>query len=981
MVNLKQIKFLDKIFVRRPYFRAAAYGVDKLREVLTLNVFRNAVWLASPGFYQEIEKKGFDFDLLNKKERLTALKFYNRMSFRATPFGAFSAFGLADWNAGESRQKGVIEDPVLHLLPSVQCELEELEGKPLGGDVLVAVNPTLYQLQSGWRYSRYETDEKGKLLFFVYLLAYDQVDELLLGRLDKKPLSFAELIRYLVELTDCTDEEAFAHIARLVDEQVLITERALSLLRDGAFEGQVSVSYNAGLCLPEFISGNRRSSEKDGKSLYAGLELQGATYLPVSWQQETIEALTVLDLLAPVPQKNNLDKFIEAFEQKFGERRVPLLEALDPDLGVAFDEVQQPGEHELLKGLEFGQVQKKNDQLTWSPVHGLLMKVWLQNSKRGEWQPVVFTVDDFAGLPGNSLPFPPSMSVFCSVAENKLIFHNTGGATANALTGRFSAFSGDFEKFCRSVSALEAEANPGVIFAEVLQVSHRRVDNINRRRRVYEQVIPLNSFPVPGAILPKDIDVLVKGGEVMLVHRFSGKRIIPRLPTAFNYHHNEMGLFRFLCALQFKSIRANFDFDPEKYFPGLNFYPRMEYGKAVLSLARWYLNTEEIALLTRSPLSISRLHLFCRERGIPAGISAGRGDQQLVFDLSNDEEAIFFLESLKDQESPIITEFIGNGAVPETGRGHYSEQFVLSLVNTQSVYAPAPAMVEEVSIVRDFEPGSEWVYLKVYATYQSLEHILLDTLLPWISNNRRRIKQWFYVRYFDTGSHLRIRLKADLSEVKDIQFELQSLIGEMKISGLVQTAYFDTYQREIERYSARLIAGVEEVFYLGSEFVAGCLINKQGSGDEADRVWPIVHCYRMITIFFEGDWNRIISLCQWSAEAFFEEHSGDKNLKRSMDDRYRALRSALSSESIIGGGEVDPSPALDSALRELSRAASKNGLERMKLIADIVHMQINRVFISEQRRHEAFIWHCLLKMAVSYSKRQVQAEVAVTDDR
>ncbi|QEM09141.1 lantibiotic dehydratase [Mucilaginibacter rubeus] len=971
-MKFEQIGFLDKVFVRRPYFEASAYRVDRLGEVLKLQAFRNAVWLASPEFYRELEKKGFEFDLLNSRERLTALKFYNRMSFRATPFGAFSAFGLGGWALEGEGGKVEGIDPVLHLLPSVQYELDGLEARPLTGDVLLALNPTLYRFAAGWRYSRYETDAKGKLSFFVYLLAYDEVDELLLGRLADKPSPLARLVDYLRELTDCTDEEAGAHIVRLVDEQVLITEQALSLLRDGVFEGQVSVNYNEGLSLPDLVAGGVR----DGKSFYAGLELQASVDLPLHWQQEVLEALQVLDVLAPVPPENNLDRFREAFEQKFGERRVPLLEALDPDLGVPFDEGELSDEHELLKGLEFGQVQQKNDQLTWTPVHRLLVKAWLQNGRRDQYEPVVLTAGDVSGLPGNELPFPPSTSVFCSIAGDKLIFQNIGGATANALTGRFSAFSGDFEGFCRSVAALEEGANPEVLFAEVLQVSHRKVDNINRRRRVYGRVIPLNSFPPEGSILPKDVDVLVRGGEVLLVQRLSGKRVIPRLPTAFNYHHNEMVLFRFLCALQYKSVRANFDFDPEKYFPGLNFYPRMAYGRTVLSLAKWYLDKAETAALTRRPLSISRLHLFCRERGIPARVSMGRGDQQLVFDLSDDEEALFFLESLKEQVEPVIREYIGKAE----GR-RFNDQYVLSLMNPAAVYAPVQPGAEAVPVVRDFAPGSEWVYLKVYATYQSLEQILLGTLLPWISSNRQRIRQWFFVRYYDTGPHLRVRFRLDAGIVKDFQYGLQSLLAGGEVSAVVQQAYFDTYQREIERYSAGLIEAVEEVFCRGSEFVAERLALMATREEARDSLWPLVHCYRIITVFFDGDWEQVIPLCRWCADAFFREHGGGKKLKRAMDDRFRELRAGLA-EAVSGDGIAGMvSPALELALRRLSEAAMESGFNRQQLMADIVHMQVNRFFTSEQRRHEALIWHCLLKMAVTGSKRQAQSEAAVMDGR
>ncbi|MET3606924.1 thiopeptide-type bacteriocin biosynthesis protein [Mucilaginibacter rubeus] len=977
-MSFEQVGFLDKVFVREPYLAASVYGVHKLREVLPNNAFRNAVWLASPVFYNELDKKGFDFDRLSARERLTALKFYNRMSFRATPFGAFAAFGLANWDEGTKRNSVNDIKPVLHLMPSLAVELGVLEAKPLTDNVLVAVNPTLYKQGAGWRYSRYETDDKGKLSFFVYLLAYDRVDELLLAYLNKGPLPLADLLNYLTDLTDCTADEAQEHIENLIGEQVFATAHALSLLSEGAFAGQLSTNYDEDLRLPGWAFQNL--SANDGKSVYAGLELRDCKGLQQHWQQEIMDALIALDRLASVPVKNNMDRFREGFEQKFGERSVPMLEALDPDLGVAFDEEPNAIEHELLKGLEFEQVQKKNNQLTWSAVHGLLMKAWLQNAKRDRWEPVILTPNDLSGLPGSDLPFPPSASVLCSVAGDKLVFQNIGGATANALLGRFSAFSTDFEDFCRSVAAAEQAANPEIMFAEILQVSHLKIDNINRRRRVYKYMIPLNCYPPKDAILPADLDVLVRGKELILVHRSTGKRVVPRLPTAFNYHHNDMALFRFLCALQFKSIRANFDFDPEKYFPGLNFYPRFEFRRTILSLARWYLKKEEIASLTRIPLSIGRLHLFCRDRGIPAKITAGKGDQQLTFDLSDDVEAIFFLESLKDQEEPVITEWIADATSGQAGIDG-KHQFVVSLFNRGQVYTPAPVIREETSIIRDFVPGSEWVYLKVYGTPQSLQTLLTKTLFPWIDDNRQRIEQWFFIRYTDTGTHLRLRFRVDSALVKDLQYDLQALVNPLRITGLVQQAYFDTYQREIERYSSQLMGEVEEVFFRGSEYVAARFTGGIGEGDEAELLWPIVHCYQMIKVFLDNDQDAMIQLSEWAAQAFFREHGGDKKLKRSMDDRFRSLRPGLYATTAAGGGGEQRMLALNKSLRRLSRSAADSGFDRQKLLADIVHMHVNRIFTSGPRRHEAFIWHCILKMAISDTKRYAHVELSAMHGR
>lgn len=982
MIDHKRLVFLDRVFVRRPFFSSSVYRVENLAGVLNLNVFKNALWLASPEFYRALEKKGFAFELLDKKERLTALKFYNRMSFRATPFGAFAGFALAPWHTGERKKWPVNQDALLHLLSSVRAESELLENTPLEDAARIAVNPTLYAVNAGWRYSRYEVDGSGRLSFFIYQLQHQEADAMLLGFLARKAMVLGELAGYLVELTDCTEEEARLHLIGLLEEQVLLTDNTLSLFTGSTCFKLFTTDYSGNLVLPAAVPGaeNGLKHRQDGRSFYAGLEIRDLNSLNEVWQGEIRDVVKVLDLLAPVPPENALDKFIEDFGLKFGERSVPLLEALDPDLGVSYDGRQQPEDHELLKGLDFGQEQKTVEQLTWTPVHKLFMKIWLQNKKRSDGDPVVLEDSELSELTSPGLPLPPSLSFFCSTGDGKLIVHHAGGATANALAGRFSAFSEDFSAFCRTVARQEAAANPEVIFAEVLQVSHRKTDNINRRSQVYGHVIPLNCFPAGDCVLPADLDVCIKAGEIMLVHRASGKRVIVRLPTAFNFHHSDMPLFRFLCSLQYRSVRANLDFDPQKLFPGLNFYPRIEYSRSILSLARWYLNKMEIENLTRQPLSISRLHLFCRERGIPVRIAAGRGDQQMVFNLSDDQDALFFLETLPGAENLMITEFPGGHAGIANSGNDFCSQFVVSLVNPDPVYTSKSPVPEEIMIVRDFLPGSEWVYMKIYATDQSAAAILLESLVPWIEQNSQRIRQWFFVRYYDPESHLRIRFRVAVADVKDLQYELQSLIGNIGRVGLVQRFYFDTYQREIERYTSRLIAGIEELFFRGSQRVARYLLDRYARADEGDLLWPVLHCYQMVSVFFGSDGEQMTGLCKWASEAFFLEHGGEKKLKRSMDDRFRDLRPGLT--GLTGdAGAAFLSIELESALRLLSAASMElKPLARQQLIADMVHMQVNRIFLSGQRRHEAFIWHCLLKLAVTDVKRK-KAGVKALDGR
>ena len=85
---IKEFEFFGEVFLRAPLYSFEEYALDKMPAVLALQSFRNALWLASPDFYQVLAGKNFCWEQLREKERFSVYKYYNRMSFRPTPFGA-----------------------------------------------------------------------------------------------------------------------------------------------------------------------------------------------------------------------------------------------------------------------------------------------------------------------------------------------------------------------------------------------------------------------------------------------------------------------------------------------------------------------------------------------------------------------------------------------------------------------------------------------------------------------------------------------------------------------------------------------------------------------------------------------------------------------------------------------------------------------------------------------------------------------------
>lgn len=1002
-----EYKFSGTLFLRAPYYSAASFALEKMVDVLADPAFRQALWLASPDFYTALEKKHFCWDQLAKKERHSLYKYYNRMVFRPTPFGAFASFSLAEWKVDTGMELESGAAALLHLLPSRQWQ-KRLQDKLVGEgqDYDLQANPTLYKIGERYRYVRYQWDVKGKISFQINSLPGEKVNTMLIRKAKNGPIPMSTLLAHLQQVADCSETEGRDYLEFLIREQVLLTEMEAGLTSRYGWQETAGASEKNSVRAAEdfFFKGisaqtaarqqhlqdlhrqaNQLVSLPDDTTMqenfYAALERpvrSGGVNLKIKEQiGDTMEVLRRIVIPFTTP---NLDSFKEAFRRKFDAQRIPFLAALDPDTGINYGGLNTSmNGSALLDGLSFPEVSRKQQEQEWTAVHRMFLRTWLQNGRRSLHEPVLINDADVEMLPSDFQGFvlPSSLPVMFRMVEDKLVVESAGGATATSLVGRFSVFSERVREFCRELAQAESAASPEVIFAEIHQLSDLHTDNINRRMPVYDYIIHLATYPAETGqkrIALDDLVLSIRGEELILESVSLGKRVIPRLPSAFNFHHNELAMFQMLCDLQFQGLQVNFNFDPEKLFPGMDFYPRFEYANTVLSLAKWCLSEQEKAALLAAPLSLGRLHAFCRQRGVPQRISMGLSDQQLVFNLQNDLEAFFFLDCLRDQKRVVLREYLfPDGSVSAGGRA-FAGQLIALLSRNHAVYRGMPGQSKKMQAVRNgrhFLPGSDWLYVKIYCTQESSDRLLTQTIYPVLKANRGLVDCWFFIRYQDPEPHIRLRIRSGKSGTSHLLGELQRKFAQSRYRAYVRALQIDTYQREIERYSPELMEACELCFQAGSEWVMADLASGGRRKGEPVNLAPFCLVYRMAGVFF-GESGALPGFFRWRAASFLEEFGPGKQLRLDMDNKYRklsaALQLALENGSVADVDSEQPSETekLLTIISEIAaRAMTWPGEKRFTLIADLIHMQVNRMYHSMQRQHEALICYSLQKYSES----------------
>lgn len=986
-------QFLPQVFLRAPYYSFGGYDLNRLQEVLKEQTFRNAVWLASPEFYRLLEKKNFDFEQLKDKEKHTLCKYYNRMCFRPTPFGSFASFSLTGWGNNTQIKLANNDKAILHLLPDQQM-LYKLrnQSQSIHPSASLMVNPTLYRFENVFRYTRSIVDEKGHYSFFLEAISGVKFNSALFSFLGTKKVPLSDVLQWIKNHGECTEEEALDYVEFLINEQAICSNERGGIIGSPICEHlnlprwfEFWKTYHS-IAAPASIPLVKISEELKGicslrtdsnsQSFYAALERPVESgSIDASVQTELFKAVKVLQLFSVYDQPADFSRFVSEFRARFDREKVPLLLALDPDAGLSYGDMEasnpNPG---VLDDLLFPKIVSESNQVGWSIVQQLLFRLWIGNTLRDPWSPLEISDENILELQevNKVLPFPQSQALMYRNTGEHLIIESSGGAIGTALIGRFSSFSEQVHAFCLELAELEEKANPNVVFADIGQFSNTHVDNINCRRPIYPYEIPINVYPAQSPenlIFPTDLLLSFRGDELILESSRLGKRVIPRLTTVYNFRNNHLPIFRFLCDMQFQSIKTGLLFDLENFFPGLAFYPRVSYGRVIFSLAKWKFKEQDLDIFTgkESLASMNALQEFRKTHRIPRHISIGANDQQLVFDLAQANEAKFFLQCLSGLKNLTITEYMLPDRSVQAGTKPLSGQTIAFLAHNQNIYSEIKPLKKMPlrKKGRSFMMGSNWLYIKIYCIPRASDTILAKVIAPFLTSQHKRIKNWFFIRYDEKGYHLRFRIQAEEAELGILLVALRKKIESGGHHKLIRNYQGDTYQREIERYGDRLINDVEHFFRAGSELVIWAVKTRQ----VGKRVWnelelAMISANQIISLMLPADEQRLIFINE-IIKSFLTEFKADKVFQIAIDNKYRKMKGQIA--DVLGMKvRLKVFVSFITEIKKIDKLTAHYSPDKKSaLLADLVHMQLNRTFSVKQRQQELLVYCCLQKHLVS----------------
>lgn len=903
---------------------------------------------SSPAFFEIIKDCQYaDFPALEPKTRFTLWKYFNRAKFRATPYGNFAAFSLIPLTRDNQPDHIVLSEKTLvHRFANWQ-EKENISFDPKWLSTHAAflrTNTTGYLCDQELRFINIEDG--------AFELSSITVEKTTLATLDfcRSKRSLPELHQFLQNDHGLNRSLTYYFIEQLISAQLLLTDIHPNIIGNDYFS---RIAYSVGEKKNDYLIAERErhSGQLSEKNLQVLIELTGF----LNKHQETIINASLTD-------------FRKKFVSRFENQQIPLMVAMDPEMGIGYRSLAQDKEEDqLIQDLKTHreQAQESVRNLNYSPLHQFILNGMVMQK--------TVQLHDFAD-PGSSIKMPVAntISIMIRHADQYLIVEQFGGTTANSLLGRFSLASDEVITMGHSFAKTEQDANPEILFFDIGYQIEKNADNINRRKSMYDYELPILSWTESKYVLdPDDILLSVKGSELILHSRKYKKRIVPKLASAYNYSRSDLAVYRFLSDLQHQGLHSSLGINVLDIFPGLLHYQRIQYKNIILSPEKW-LVPKHICNGSHTDQLLIVMQEWLNNIGLQRPFKSGVSDQTLTFNPGIKEDLLSFLLFCKNKTDLYIEEaFIPD--IPfvndESGKSYHSE-FIVHLEHKEQLYKSYPLTENNTPVKRTFLPGEEWLYFEIYCHPSNCNFLLLYIAANYLNPHKKKLKNWFFIRYNDPSYHIRLRLKlVDLSDINEMITRLSSLLESGIATGVIADLQLKTYRREAERYGHGRMDLVEKCFGINSDFILH-LINK-----------PItVHfLYSTSIIMIENVYQATgysleeqIRFTENMAGLFSAEMKVSSEGLKKINQGYKDFNRE---HEITHLNKLQLKKLVNTTGAFLVVLTACAETEKNSVLSDLFHMHTNRLFSNDQRMHEMIMYHYLtrrLKMKLGRLKQAVQ---------
>lgn len=1016
---------------------------DHLRRWVERPEVREALWIASPEFVQSLATWWKDPDSVKGRKLEQALyRYLARMTARSTPFGAFAGCSTGEITDSTRLELGPRGRYRRHTRLDMEylCSLaERLSADPVWrAGLRFRCNTTLHLAAGKYHHVRGEWQD-GDHVF--QLVATDPTPALDATLLRAAPGATArELASALVESDpEIAPDEADAFLGRLIGSQLLVAElvppvtgtEAILYMAERLEQAKISgvVAELRGIAEelrlldqrglgadPRAYDGVASAVSRLGGEFRPGRLVQVDVIKPPA--VASLDRRLVDDVLAAIQTLHSIrdssqsafQQFKEELQERYQDQEVPLLEALDDEAGIGFEQEDNPTAEPLIAGIDFRPVEEVLPAQDESVRPVLARRLEELREKRETVLALDSELLDELKA-ADPLPLPDAFSVMGAYfrgpeGQPGFYAHTIFGPCGANLLARFRDADERLAECVQAhVKAEEALHPGGAVFAEIVHLPEGRAGNVICRPVLRQYEIPLLAtagVPADRQIALSDLTVSLRHGRIMLRSRRLGLEVLPRLTSAHNFASpRSLKLYKFLCLLQHQGTCGDLFWDWGAAGKA-SFLPRVALGNIVFSLACWRINQETALELAQGRLPLLQ---WRQSNLVPRFAFIAEYDNQLLIDFENSLAVETFLEHIRKQPETVLVEmFPVPGALSVHGpEGSFVHEIILPFVRTkpavaEAVETPGPAAPSvrtgDTHPAVPLEPGSEWLFAKLFCSPSHADRLLLELVQPLVAEIMAAgaADRWFFLRYGDPRWHLRLRFHGSPAALRDhVLPALDRRVEPFQRQGIAWRLQFDHYEPEVERYGGALAIGIaERLFQSDSELClellpvvagdAGAQLRWQLALRGADRLLAGLG-------FSTGEKKALAEQMRaareqaWVADDAYRQQVARKARSSSMRQILAAVLNDSGGDDKVFPREARPAfdrfsgalPIIRRQWEDLRRTGQLTSTIP-ELAASLVHMHWNRMLRSCHHEQEAVLCDLLVRTYAAQLAREKTAK-------
>jgi len=960
-----------------------------------------------------------------------------RAAYRCTPFGMFSTVTMGQI-AGETDFGGLAESRVARYV-QFDAWLEQLLLAKVVSDpgVREAIEyfPNLTTVDLRGQY--YYTEMRARPVRAAFVLSVIQKTQALELTLDaaQRGLSIAGLAAVVARECEVDVDDARAFVGELIEHQLLVPSVGIPVIGGKRLRGLHTTLEDLGHAhhtadLAGILDAIQRKAGaqeefsllEDYRKAADGIAASGASLgerdalFQVDCGRDFSPTLSD-DLVDDIAASStaliefswepltHFDEHKRLFTERFGEREVPLVLALHSEIGVPFPS-QTKAISDLLDGIQLGGRYGER-QHRHNLARAQVLTACLERTICTGENVIEITDADLDQIRRGAAPPPPvDEGLFSLVTltgnasgKSRFVVNMVAGRSGAEMLGRFTAIDAQLSAKVKDMLRQQEEADPEHIYAEINHHAGGRLNNILARDtlRDYEIVcLGTSSLDSEHQIHLSDLMLRLEDGQYRLRSKRLNKDIKPRMTTAHNYSYATHGIYNFLCCLQWQQRPSMGAFQWPDAFATIQRLPRVCYRNSVWALARWRFAKGDADALTRVAGDVEATRAWRAARALPRFVTLDLGDNCLPVDMDNPVLVQMLLEEIRGAERWELTESATLNDSWEDEQAYSKEILLPFAVRPSTSQAKSPALpripVETGQRPGIFAPGSEWSFFKIYGSPLLADALLVETIAPILKQAHRdgQIDSWFFIRYSDPESHLRVRFRCvDDTRRQRVSSALTQALTPTLHDFRCSRLMMDTYEQELERYGGlQAITLAEQLFHIDSEVVTQ-LLSMLNQVDEPPERW-------LVTLLGIQSWLQAFNLAPEEelqvmtelSNGFKYEFGVGSAQKVQLGTKFRGYRRLIDTHFFT---PVPPpaGQAIQALLRDVLparrtivaglRELEQNGqlsLPVNQMIQSYLHMFCNRMLPTSHRQYEVVLYDFMVRILMSKQSRKGPAAKA-----